>query len=316
MVGNDPSGCENGDKANASRSFTFQKRHMDVTDHFSKTRIVTFVEPPLLIQTAVLEASAFRGKGATLKTIETMPKTKSSTSVPPLQLKKFRTFEEMLASHNNQYNNDNGRDNHDDTPVAAGVLVDFYSPWCGPCKVMKNELMSIRQHLQSLVRPRRLSQSSTVGDVSGSKGLGIPLEKNTNVDNLCEDGEEGDHSANDAVEVTSADCMDDDRVNGIGCDNDDGEMKGDNMPAGTSTAAATKLMTASTTASDAVGIPVYHIDTNKFPQVGARNNVRGLPTLVLFVDGKEVWRNEGVLSGEDIINSLTRILLQLQKDDE
>jgi thiol-disulfide isomerase/thioredoxin len=164
-----------------------------------------------------------------------------SIRVPPLQLKKFRTFEEMVASHNERYGDDGDKDN--DTPVAAGVLVDFYSPLCGPCKLMQSELMSIRQRLECLVRPKGSSQSRTVSGVFVGKGLGIPLDN----------------------------------------------------------------------AKDAMGIPVYHIDTNKFPQVGARNNVRGLPTLVLFVDGKEVWRNEGLLSGEDVMNSLTTIL---QKDAE
>ncbi|KAL3823066.1 hypothetical protein ACHAXA_011118 [Cyclostephanos tholiformis] len=158
--------------------------------------------------------------------------------LPPLQLKKFRTFEEMVASHNKQYNNDDDKDS--DASVAVGVLVDFYSPLCGPCKLMQNELMSIRQRLECLVRPRG---SSTVSGTSGIRGLEIPPEN----------------------------------------------------------AKAEK------------GVLVYHIDTNKFPQVGARNNVRGLPTLVLFVDGKEVWRNEGLLSGEDVITSLTTTL---QKDDE
>jgi hypothetical protein len=120
--------------------------------------------------------------------------------------------------------------------------------------------------------------------------LGTPLDNNANVDSLSEDDEsKGGRNAGDPIEVMSVD-------------------------AGTAVADATKPITASTTTNDAVGIPVYHIDTNKFPQVGARNNVRGLPTLVLFVDGKEVWRNEGIMSGEEVINSLTKILSQLQKD--
>ena len=294
---------------------------MAITDHYTNARLVTFVEPPSLIKAAVLDASAFGGKGATPKTIgttTTTTRTKSSILAPPLQLKKFRTFEEMLESHSNQYSNGDDEDNNDATPVAAGVLVDFYSPWCGPCKVMKNELMSIRQRLESLVRPRRSSQSSTVGGVSGSRGLGTPLDNNANVDSLSEDDEsKGGRNAGDPIEVMSVACMDDDRVKGIGRDDDDDdeEVKEKNMRAGTAVADATKPITASTTTNDAVGIPVYHIDTNKFPQVGARNNVRGLPTLVLFVDGKEVWRNEGILSGEEVINSLTKILSQLQKDD-
>ena len=285
---------------------------MATTDHFTNTRLVTFVEPPSLIKAAVLEASAFGGKGATPKTIRTTTTKKSSILAPPLQLKKFRTFEEMLESHNNQYSNGDDEDNNDATPVAAGVLVDFYSPWCGPCKVMKNELMSIRQRLESLVRPRRSSQSNSVGGVSGSSGLGIPPENDANVGSLCEDDEAtGGRNAGDPVGVMSVACMDDDSVKGIGRGDDDEEIKEKNALAGAAVADPTKPITASTTANDAVGIPVYHIDTNKFPQVGARNNVRGLPTLVLFVNGKEVWRNEGILSGEEVIDSLTTILSQL-----
>ena len=275
-----------------------------ITDHFTNTRLVTFVEPPSRIKAAVIEASAFGGKGA-------------SILAPPLQLKKFRTFEEMLESHNNHYNNGDDEDNNNATPVAAGVLVDFYSPWCGPCKVMKNELMSIQQRLESLVRPRRSSQSSTVGGVSGRRGLGIPLDNDANIDSLSEnDKAKGGRNAGDNVEVMRVACMDDDSVEGIDRGNDDEGVKEKNTRAGTAVADAAKTMTASTTTNDAVGIPVYHIDTNKFPQVGARNNVRGLPTLVLFMDGKEVWRNEGILTGEEVINSLTTILSQLQKDDD
>jgi thiol-disulfide isomerase/thioredoxin len=189
----------------------------------------TFVEPTVPIKTAVLDASTYLGVIT------------PSIRVLPLQHKKFRTFEEMVASHNERYGDDDDKDN--DAPVAAGVLVDFYSPLCGPCKLMQNELMSIRQRLECLVRPKGSSQARTVGSMSVGEDFGISLDN----------------------------------------------------------------------AKDAVGIPVYHIDTNKFPQVGARNNVRGLPTLVLFVDGKEVWRNEGLLSGEDVVTSLTTIL---QKGNE
>lgn len=53
------------------------------------------------------------------------------------------------------------------------------------------------------------------------------------------------------------------------------------------------------------GIPIFHVDANKFPQVGARNKIHGLPTLVLFLKGMEVWRFEGVMSGEDILKSIS-----------
>lgn len=57
------------------------------------------------------------------------------------------------------------------------------------------------------------------------------------------------------------------------------------------------------------GIPVFHVDTNKFPQVGAKNRIAGLPTLVLFYRGEELWRNEGMISGGDIV----KVLIKLQE---
>jgi len=52
------------------------------------------------------------------------------------------------------------------------------------------------------------------------------------------------------------------------------------------------------------GIPVFHVNANKFPQVGARNKIHGLPTLVLFYEGVELWRHEGVLLGGEIVEQL------------
>jgi len=55
------------------------------------------------------------------------------------------------------------------------------------------------------------------------------------------------------------------------------------------------------------GIPVYHVNTNKFPQVGAKNHIAGLPTLVLFYEGEELWRNEGLMKGEEIVSVLSEL---------
>ncbi|KAL9180875.1 hypothetical protein ACHAXT_011328 [Thalassiosira profunda] len=54
----------------------------------------------------------------------------------------------------------------------------------------------------------------------------------------------------------------------------------------------------------ATGITVYHVNTNRFPQVGVRNAIHGLPTLVLFYEGEEVWRNEGFMMGKDVLDAL------------
>ncbi|KAL7531326.1 hypothetical protein ACHAXR_003980 [Thalassiosira sp. AJA248-18] len=149
---------------------------------------------------------------------------------------KFKTFDEMIA-------------NHRDTPL----LIDFYAPWCGPCKMMKGELGSIRPQLEKL------------GPI---KVIPNDDDKNENNDNDTLRAEDEDGN----VDNDSGDC--DDAVQ--------------HQPRPT-------------------GIPVYHVNTNKFPQVGARNNIHGLPTLVLFYEGKEIWRNEGIILGEDIVKTLTSL---------
>ena len=52
------------------------------------------------------------------------------------------------------------------------------------------------------------------------------------------------------------------------------------------------------------GIPIYHVNTNKFPQVGAKNKIHGLPTLVLYYEGRELWRHEGLLDGIEILDGV------------
>lgn len=56
------------------------------------------------------------------------------------------------------------------------------------------------------------------------------------------------------------------------------------------------------------GIPIFHVNANKFPQVGARNKIHGLPTLVLFLNGTEVWRFEGVMPGKEILRLISEEL--------
>ena len=56
--------------------------------------------------------------------------------------------------------------------------------------------------------------------------------------------------------------------------------------------------------NSASGIPIYHVNTNKFPQVGAKNKIHGLPTLVLYYEGRELWRHEGLLDGKEILDGV------------
>ena len=159
-----------------------------------------------------------------------------STALQP----KFKTFDEMLAQHHT-------------TPI----LIDFYAPWCGPCKLMKMELKSIRDRLDEL------------GNSYIHKYHHHQKKKKKDDDDMAKTLEEEEE---------------------IGTKDDNEQSK---------------------TSKRGGGIPVYHVNTNKFPQVGAKNNIHGLPTLVLFHEGTEIWRNEGIIRGEEIIKVLEeRLLLQ------
>ena len=48
-------------------------------------------------------------------------------------------------------------------------------------------------------------------------------------------------------------------------------------------------------------ISIIKIDVDKNQAVAAQYQVRGVPTMILFQDGKQLWRQSGVLSKEDVI---------------
>ena len=54
------------------------------------------------------------------------------------------------------------------------------------------------------------------------------------------------------------------------------------------------------TLGDAVSI--IKIDVDKNQELAAKYQVRGVPTMLLFKNGKQVWRQSGVLQKNDIIN--------------
>lgn len=49
-------------------------------------------------------------------------------------------------------------------------------------------------------------------------------------------------------------------------------------------------------------ISVIKIDVDKNPTVAAQFQVRGVPTMLLFKNGKQLWRQSGVLSKSDLIS--------------
>ena len=48
-------------------------------------------------------------------------------------------------------------------------------------------------------------------------------------------------------------------------------------------------------------ISILKIDVDKNKQIAAQYQVRGVPTMILFQNSKQLWRQSGVLNKEDII---------------
>jgi len=48
-------------------------------------------------------------------------------------------------------------------------------------------------------------------------------------------------------------------------------------------------------------ISIIKVDVDKNQELAAMQQVRGVPTMMLFQNGKQLWRQSGVLSKEEII---------------
>ena len=49
-------------------------------------------------------------------------------------------------------------------------------------------------------------------------------------------------------------------------------------------------------------IKIVKIDVDKNQSIASKYQVRGVPTMLLFKDGKQLWRQAGVLPKNEIIN--------------
>lgn len=53
-------------------------------------------------------------------------------------------------------------------------------------------------------------------------------------------------------------------------------------------------------------ISIIKIDVDKNQELAAKYQVRGVPTMMLFRKGSQLWRQSGVLQKEDIIQIITQ----------
>jgi thioredoxin 1 len=51
-------------------------------------------------------------------------------------------------------------------------------------------------------------------------------------------------------------------------------------------------------------ISIIKIDVDKNQEVASKYQVRGVPTMILFKNGQQLWRQSGVLSKEEIIKTI------------
>ncbi len=51
-------------------------------------------------------------------------------------------------------------------------------------------------------------------------------------------------------------------------------------------------------------ITILKIDVDKNQELSSKYQVRGVPTMILFQNGKQLWRQSGVVSKEEIIKNV------------
>ena len=51
-------------------------------------------------------------------------------------------------------------------------------------------------------------------------------------------------------------------------------------------------------------VSIIKIDVDKNQKISGQYQVRGVPTMILFQNGKQLWRQSGVVSKEEIIKTI------------
>ena len=51
-------------------------------------------------------------------------------------------------------------------------------------------------------------------------------------------------------------------------------------------------------------VSIIKVDVDKNQELATMQQVRGVPTMILFQNGKQLWRQSGVLSKEEIVKNI------------
>jgi len=57
------------------------------------------------------------------------------------------------------------------------------------------------------------------------------------------------------------------------------------------------------------GVSILKIDVDKNQPLATQYGVRGVPTMILFKDGKQLWRQSGVVAKDEIVKVITPHLI-------
>lgn len=53
-------------------------------------------------------------------------------------------------------------------------------------------------------------------------------------------------------------------------------------------------------------VSIIKIDVDKNPGLASKYQVRGVPTMLIFKQGQQLWRQSGVIQKNDLINIITK----------